>query len=336
MEIVVIINNYGQIYDGIGMYSYNLVEELKKLGVKVNILTGNTKDKKRINSWELFLKLKKYLIKNILNNKKNIFIIEYPFYEWNPLTIFILLIYKLKFRNSTFILSLHEYKRVNIFRKIIINFLLKLTDYNIVTFNEELKRFERKTIMKRYIPSNIKNINFQEKKKVLDKKKYCYFGLINGSKAFQEMLEAWQKFNVTKEYILEIYTATGIKDLNINDENIKIYSNLSNREISEKIYENEFMILPIKPYIDIKNGSLLAALEHKIIPIGIFYDSLPEIGVKILSENYTNINIYEALNNSKELSEEIKEELRRKGKIFLKDKTFKEIAQNMKEVLEKI
>ena len=336
MELVVIVNNYGKIYDGIGMYSYNVVEELKKLDIKVNVLTGNTKNGKRINSWQLFIKLIDYFIKNLLRNKRNIFLIEYPFYEWNPFTIFIILMYKIKFRKSIFVLSLHEYKRVNIFRKVIINLLLKITNYNIITINEGIKKFEGKTIMKRYIPSNIKNINTQTKKEVRDKKKYCYFGLINGSKAFKEMIEAWKQFNIKKEYTLEIYTATETKSLNISDETISVYYNLNNIEISQKIFKNEFMILPIKPYIDIKNGSLLAALEHEIIPIGIFHNSLPEIGIKIFSENYTKNNIFEALNKSKKLSEKIRYSLRKEGIKFLRNKTFKDIAKNMKEVLEKL
>ena len=50
MKIIFICNNYGKIYDGIGMYTYNLAEEMKKINPEILIITGKVIEKKRINT----------------------------------------------------------------------------------------------------------------------------------------------------------------------------------------------------------------------------------------------------------------------------------------------
>lgn len=289
MKIVFICTNYGSIKCGIGMYTFNLVEELKKANnMEIDIISVNTFNLKRIEKFfniGLLKEINKYVLRNQnIKNEKINFIIEYPFMDWSIFNIIKILFLKKIFKNSNIILSIHEYYRVSYFRKKIIEILISSSDSFIITDSRLKKKLSEKLVLTRSIPSNIKKIDFNPR---IEKKEneYCYFGLVNKSKAFNEMINAWKEFNKEKKNNLNIYTASDVYIENSKNYNIKIFKNLSNLELSKELQKNKYMILPIKPYIDKNNGSFKAGLDHENIIIGIFSEE-----IKIYEKNIININ----------------------------------------------
>lgn len=301
MKITFICTNYNSIKCGIGMFTHNLKNELQKYNdIEIDLINRNTfhlKGLKKITSLEMTSEILNY-IKNNKNQKdeKIDFIVEYPFMDWNPTALLALIYLKKSFKNSKIILSIHEYYRVNILRRKAIDFLIYIADGYIVTDSNLYEKIDGQKIL-RSIPSNIlKEKSVEEIKR--DSKNYCYFGLINKSKAFNEMIEAWKIFNKDKIYNLNIYTASEIDIENLEKYNIKVIKGLNNKELSIELQKNSFMILPIIPNIDSNNGTLKAAAEHGCIPIGIFSNSMESLGVNIFSQSYSIENIKGALENS--------------------------------------
>lgn len=291
MKLVFICTNYGSIKCGIGMYTLNLVQELRKeSNLEVDVISVNTfnlKKIKKIFNIKLLKEINKYKARNQETKDKKIdFVIEYPFMDWSIFNIIGILWLKKMFKNSNIILSIHEYYRVNYFRRKIIDILIRNSDSFIITDNKLKNILPEKSTIFRSIPSNIKKINFNppiEKKE----NEYCYFGLINKSKAFNEMIEAWKEFNKEKKYNLNIYTASDVNIGNFQKYNIKIFKDLDNIELSKELQKNKYMILPIKPYIAENNGSFKAGLEHGCILIGKFNSDFIK---KISKTNYINSN----------------------------------------------
>lgn len=283
------------------MFTHNLKNELQKYNdLEIDLINRNTfhlKGLKKITSLEMTGEILNY-IKNNKNQKdeKVDFIVEYPFMDWNPITLLALIYLKKSFKNSKIILSIHEYYRVNILRRKAVDLLISIAHGYIVTDSNLYEKINGEKIL-RSIPSNIlKEKSVEEIKR--DSKSYCYFGLINKSKAFNEMIEAWKIFNKDKSYNLNIYTASEIDIENLEKYNIKVIKGLNNRELSIELQKNSFMILPIIPNIDSNNGTLKAAVEHGCIPIGIFSNNMEPLGVNISSQSYSIENIKEALENS--------------------------------------
>lgn len=328
MKLVFICTNYGSIKCGIGMYTLNLVEELRKeSNLEVDVISVNTfnlKKIKKIFNIKLLKEINKYKARNQeIKDKKIDFIIEYPFMDWSIFNIMRVLWLKKTFKNSNIILSIHEYYRVNYFRKKIIEVLIKNSDSFIITDNKLKDILPEKPIIFRSIPSNIKKIDFNppiEKKE----NEYCYFGLINKSKAFNEMIEAWKEFNKEKKYNLNIYTASDVYIENSENYNIKIFKELDNIELSKELQKNKYMILPIKPYIDENNGSFKAALEHGCIPIGRFYYEIKELGINLEGE-YTVKNLEGLLKKSIKLKNNNSDLILK----YLQKNSFKCIVQNI-------
>lgn len=294
------------------MYCSNIVEQMKKINknIKIDIITGEidtSSSIKKFFSTSLIKQMKMFIEKNKKCADKIDFIVEYPFFEWNIFTLLYLWYMKKYFKKSKIYLSLHEYQRVNFLRKKATDFLIKISDYYIFTDRGISEKIKSQNILFRSIPSNIARNKNLKITKILGT--YCYFGLIGKNKAFHEMIEAWKLFNIDNKNILNIYTSTKLeKKDNFDKYNIKIYFNLENEELSKELEKNEFMILPIRPFIGDNNGTLKAAAVHENIPIGIFSKELEYLGINIKNTNYEINSILVALEKSKKIEE--KEKLR--------------------------
>lgn len=329
MKIVFICTNYNSIKCGIGMFTHNLKSELEIAGdVEVDLINRNTfhlKGLKKITSLEMTKEILNYIKMNKNNKDEKIdFIVEYPFMDWNPLTLLALIYLKKSFKNSKMLLSIHEYYRVNVLRRKAVDLLIAVADGYVIT-DQNLYQNVNGLKLLRSIPSNIVKESSREEIK-RDSKNYCYFGLINKSKAFNEMIDAWKEFNVKKEYNLNIYTASDISIENATDYNIKVIKDLDNKELSLELQKNTFMMLPIIPSIDSNNGTLKAAAEHGCIPIGKFSTSMKILGINIYDENYSSKNIKEALEVSRSIDK--KNEVS-KLKEYSEEFSFKKNAENI-------
>lgn len=335
MKIVFICTNYNSIKCGIGMFTYNLKSELEKYkGVEIDLINRNTyqfKGFKKIISLEISKEILTYIKVNKKNKEEKInFIIEYPFMDWNPITILALVYLKKIFKNSKLILSIHEYSRVNILRRKTIDFLIKVANGYIITDDNLYKKIDSEKKIKRSIPSNIVRVDKNIKKL---KKHYCYFGLVNKSKAFLEMLEAWKLFNKNGEYNLNIYTSSEVSIKDTKKYAIKIFRGLDNFELSKELSKNSFMLLPIIPKIDSNNGTLKAAAEHECIPIGIFSQNMKGLGIHISCDIYSVENLKKALEETLDLNRQEKIiELRKYSKNF----SFKNNSRNVLKFLNSI
>lgn len=282
MKIINICANYGGTRDGIGDYSKKILENIKEIDKEIEIDNfssdiQNYSKIHRIISLKMSNNIKK-AYKAIKREKYDIVNIEYPFTEWNPL---IVLFYRRLVRISKkkqvkVCISLHEYERVNKLRKLVIEQLVKKADFVLVT-SESTKKFIEKYNDKIYIrdiPSNIpKGKEVETKKKEINT--FVYFGLINSSKAFKEMIDGWiSNYNKYPDNKLIIITSseTDIKD----DYGIQVKRNLQEKEIEDIMQKSTYTILPIKPNINFNNATLKTATLFGNVPIGVFSDIIKD------------------------------------------------------------
>lgn len=115
-----------------------------------------------------------------------------------------------------------------------------------------------------------KKIDIADKQKV-----FIYFGLINKSKAFNEMLEAWNRFNQKRKSILKIITSSDIYFSDI-PKNVEVYKNLSDDEVINVFDESQYVILPIVPEVSPLNATFKTASLFGCISIGRFIDEFTE------------------------------------------------------------
>lgn len=274
-----ICTNYSSNRDGIGHYTSKIVNELKKNDLyKISTysrVTHNLSKRELVLSFRMTLeliKLSKILKKS---NNNDYVILEYPFVEYNPLFLVILFKIRLfKTKSTKIVVSLHEYKRTKLLRKLFIKLLIPMADIVFYTKDEDIMSFlkKKKEFVKRAIPANIQplQISNQEPSKELN---LCFFGIINfETKNIENMIKAWDLYcdnndnnNLSFHFITSSYN-TNIKE----KKNIKYHYNLNDRDVSNLISKMHFMMLPLKPKISINNGSLSVSCIHKCIPVGDF------------------------------------------------------------------
>ena len=302
MKIAEIANNYGKPHDGVGAYAKVIVSNFSgcvNVDVFSSICVSTDSTLKKLLSRGMTKEINK-VQKNISNY--DAVIIDYPFVEWNP---FIIFAYKRLCSNAhkerkKIIASIHEYNRVNQFRKKVIEFLVKRADLTLVC-NEELKKslspFSN-NIKIRDIPTNIYSPVTQCS---FSRNNYVFFGLINGSKAFDEMLLGWDEFNKRGVCHLDIITSTQIEIDTTKHNNVNITYNADDNHIMEIMESCAFCILPIIPEIDSKNATFKTASIAKCISIGKFCKDYSQLDFVLNMESYKPENFITILRESRDL-----------------------------------
>ena len=282
MRVINICCNYGSYKDGIGAYSKKMTEAILRQNHNINIdtITSDIADYGKIKR-VLSLKMTKNLFKayRLINKEKvDILNIEYPFTEWNPCIIipYSLLAKRCKKNEVTLFISLHEYARTNSLRKKIIRYLVKRADKVFVT--EETMKQQLKVLNPnihiRHIPSNIQ-ITKEKNIETKEKNQFVFFGLINKSKAFDEMIEAWKQFQSdNKECKLLILTSSNIEIEKANEYNIDLMKNLNDDQIEDMMSKSTYCVLPIRPDVNFNNATLKTSCMFNCIPIGKFNEQL--------------------------------------------------------------
>lgn len=306
MKTLIICNNVQGNNDGIGKHARIVAEEIKKRGHHVEILSGETWNMnkyKKIISMEMskvFIKA----IKIIKDKDFDNIIIEYPFSEYNPLIIlfYILLFQNCRKRKIKLAFSMHEYDRVHPLRKKIIDIFLKYCDVIFVSekkYFTSLSMYKNKMVL-RTISNNIIRPNTE---KIIHKNVYCYIGLVNSSKAFSEMIDAWIQFNKENKYILNIISASDLSTMNLDKINgVKYFHNISNEETASIIFNSSFSIIPILPEIGYNNSSFITSVQCGCIPIGKFNKDLINEPFIIHTESYNLQDFTKVLNQSQTLT----------------------------------
>jgi len=307
MELIEVGCNTNGNSDGIGKHAYIVNEELNTFNdVNSKLFTGITSNKRKVE--KIFsIQMSKTLLEvaEFINNKKiDCVIVEYPFDEYNPLIILAYSILKKScIKNKTNLaLSLHEYDRVKKLRKIVINYLAKKSNLLFVSEPRYLSKllFLNSKIFLRTIPNHIPLNN---KNGFINKEnnKYVYFGLINRSKAFEEMLRAWDMFNVNSENELLILTATKIEFDDKKHKNVRLYYDLSNEEVSKIMNGATFSVVPVRPNIGFNNSSMVSSMQTGCIPIGVFNDDYRNENFVININGCEVEDIYNGLISSKNI-----------------------------------
>lgn len=294
--IAVVANNYGKTYDGVGAFSKEIVTRFSS-NIVSDVYTSNCNGDDGIISRLLTLGMTKCLLKLSNNIKKyDTVIIEYPFVEWNPIIVFAFTVLNKQANenNKKVILSLHEYDRVNFFRRIVIDFFVKRSNLVLVSNIEMLSKVKslNQSVKIREIPTNISGVPTTKNRSSMQK--FVFFGLINKAKAFGAMIEGWKKFNHNGTKTLYIISSTRLDDELLKGSNIVYIHNADNDAVFKIMNECMFCILPIIPVVDEKNATFKTALLAGCICIGRFARPFLNKGFLINMNKYSKNDFYES------------------------------------------
>ena len=343
IKLASISNNYGESYDGVGDFAraqnVNFPDDIKVINYTAKC-TYEVPKIKRLFSLGM-IKATCKLIRDLKNNKIDAVIIEYPFVEWNPLILLpvLKLSYMLK-KQGILILSLHEYDRVNILRKKIIQIFCMISDLVFVS-NDKIKEAVRpfcKKICIRPIPTNLYNedaINCNNISK--NNNRYVYFGLVNKAKAFNEMLCAWDKFNENCEYELYILSGTPLYNLENKHKGVKYIYNGTDYEIISLMRSAKACFLPVKPFVDNKNTTFKTACLAGCICIGLFSDEYKNFDFVLNMRDYSCSSFVNAMNKVSTLENDKTRLMQHKaiefGLMFSPKVTSSIVAQEIKKMI---
>lgn len=301
--------NYGSSKDGIGHYTSKIVNELNKKGdFNVSVYEASTDN---LAKFRLFLSIRMSLVLlNVMRTIKkslheNYIILEYPFVEYNPLFLFVLALIKIKKNSRTkIVISLHEYSRTKLFRKLFIKLLIPLGDIILFTKKEDVEPFLNKGVIlkKRIIPANIEPLC---RKRIAPTEiiNICFFGIVNfETKAIDNMLKGWEWFceKHLKSKIQFHFISSTFNDKINEAKNITCHFGLNDQDVSIILHKMQFMILPLKPQISINNGSLSVSCIHECVPVGVFDTDFFNLNFGLAMDNYSIeafIQAYEKINN---------------------------------------
>ncbi|WP_026523795.1 glycosyltransferase [Butyrivibrio sp. MB2005] len=342
--IAVVCNNYGKSYDGIGSYSKVIYEDsIKNFDVKIYSSDCKT-DLNAFGKMSEFgmVKQVRQLAKDIKHgNKYDAIVIEYPFAEWNPLILYSFFsISQIAKKNSIKIItSVHEYGRLNTLRKFVIEYLCSISDAIFVSnqeMGESIKRF-CPYYFERAIPTNIysDNLEFNIAKK---KNKYVYFGLVGKTKAFDEMIEGWDRFNKGGDNTLYILSGSKIENID-NHLGIQYFYDCPPKKIIEIMSECAFCVVPIRPFIDEKNATFKTGCLAGCICIGKFDEKYRGLDFVVNMNNYSPEEFEDVFELSKKISDDDLEKRQKMayeyGKQYAPQNIAKIVEKNVMYVIDK-
>ena len=297
-------------YDGIGKHARIVTEEfLKHKDIEfAELISGNTVGFSKVEYIFSMEMCKAFLNaeKEIVHKNIDCVIVEYPFSEYNPLIL--LAFQKLKrtcYKNHCLLaLSMHEYDRVNRIRRYVIRNFIKTADLVFVSepyYLDKLKRLNNHLYL-RTIPNHLPVEN--RKKEYGCNKEFVYFGLVNKSKAFKEMIGAWDAFNIDGDFHLNIVTATNLEFDEKDHRNISIFIGLNNQDVANILWKCMFSIIPVIPNIGFNNSSFVSTSQCGCIPIGIFNERLNNLDFIIPINSYDIDEFKHGLDKATKISED--------------------------------
>lgn len=339
MNLLIVANNVEGNVDGVGKHARMLSEEFERIGHCTTLLSSTSGFNKyfsfiTLSMSSVFLKA----IVKVNQNRYDYIIIEYPFKEHNPLiVIFHVLLYIVAHAKKTKIaFSMHEYDRVNILRKKVIDVFLKYSDLVFVSEIKYLTKFSKiaNKMRVRTIPNHIVCTKVNKK---YNPHSFCYFGLVNASKAFKEMLDAWMAFNKEKQCTLEIISSSDLSEWNLNQyKGVKYYHNLSGEKVVDIMFNCSYSIIPVLPNIGYNNSSFVSSIQCGCVPIGVFSPSLSNHNFVVNIKNYDVETFSSSINYAFNLNEShfktMSTACREFGKNFSLQKTAKQMISAFEEL----
>lgn len=317
--VYVVCNNANLKIDGIGDYAYLLCKELINHIPEIRLLSAASGKRGFINKLCSLAMMRLLLRLEGKIEEGDVVIIEYPFAECNMMVLPALKRLKCSLlkKNGRLILSLHEYDRANFYRKYIIRHIFPLADVVLVT-DQAMQctcRHYVRDVRIRTIPSNI--YQGEQALSVKDNSQYVFLGLIDKTKAINEMVEAWRIFNKNGNKKLTILTSS-IFNNHFESYGIDYKRNLEINEIGEYFKKAAFCILPINPEVGYNNATYKTAICFECIPIGHFKQNMDNDSFVININDNSVCEIHKGLERSATMSEEdyskMKESIHRQKK----------------------
>lgn len=341
MKILFFCTNYGSVTDGIGHYTKKIVEQLRashdyEVGYSTCAITQASKVRS-IFSLKCTVELLKISSRIKKIGESSILVLEYPFMEHSPFVVLSIIYARFFVLNLYILLSVHEFERVHLLRKLVIIALTALSDRVIVSKREIGRGYEKfiknKGYKTRLIPSNIEPF---EKVVITNKKSgYVFFGKVDHrSKAFDELVQAWIDFTVSHSIKskLDILTSTEIE---LDPVYFNVLRSMPDNAVSEILLHKEFILLPIKPFISMNNATLVAGCIHGCIPIGVFDENYyNNLGIPL--ENYHPQSILNGLEKSLSMSKELKSAMVKESLNTFKDLTVESVSEKYADLFTKM
>lgn len=332
----VVCNNFGSTDDGIGNYAAVMKEALEghtSMLIFSARCPQQTSAIKKLVNFGMTRAILKLACSPYLNRLDAV-IIEYPFVEQNPCFLLAVkrLSKKLERLKKPLILSLHEYRRCNPLRQLVIRRLARLSDVMLVTDEGDAQGLADccGVYYLRSIPSNIAPLHSTKARA-----NFLFFGLVNKAKAFGELLQAWSEAQIEGE-VLQIATATEIEDQIVGIEGIRYYHNQPEEVIAGLMSEAKFCILPIKPEVDCRNTTFIGAISSGCICIGKFSDELAKLPFLIDIQDYSVESIVQALRHAAAMPAHVAEEMSQLGCEYSKRFSLDAVAEQYGLTLDKI
>ena len=336
MKIVQICNNYACQDDGIGSYVSKLVHELEAAH-EIEVVSGRCPAASslfaRVTSFSMSEEIHRLLESGRLT-EVDVVVVDYPFIEVNPAVLVSL--YKLKknlnVEKIPLVLSLHEYARSRGLRKMLSRSIARLADAALVTTEEDAAALKRicPNIYYRDIPSNISidvsNINDYTRNG------YVYFGIVNRAKAFDNLVSAWALASLPNE-TLRIVTSSDVENRLTGVNGIDYRHDASDGVVADCLCKSRWCILPIKPKVDRRNTTFIAAMSAGCVCIGAFTEEFAHLPFVVDVPNYEPRVLAEAITSVTRMSEEDLEEKSRAAQEFSCRYAISEVASKYIEAL---
>jgi hypothetical protein len=351
MVIIEVCSDINNIDGGVGTYAKRLICELANNIAVDSVVTEQLflmnrlkmhkssalgRFIKRMTSFELcsaFLKI----CKRLQHDRIDCVLIESLFQDRNPL-IFLFYAYLLKVahRHNTLVaFSVHEFFRLDneklgYYSKFICKMWAMRCDILFVTEKRIYDYFRaiRENVFIRDIPSNI-IFDWHSHKKIIDGRKFVYFGFVGLNAAFEEMITAWKKFNRDKRFSLDILTSSEIKIDSAESYKITVKKNLSNEQVAEEMSDKTFWVLPIFPYVGEYNTTFKASMSAGCISIGCFDKKFRDLPFIIPLKNYGADEFVDGLEKAVKMSREELLDKSRAAIAFGNNYSFKKTAEQI-------
>lgn len=306
MNIIIIANNTEGNIDGIGKHARLLKEEFLRQGYGVELISGfcNTREVVRIFSLAMSIAYIKTIVQ-LFKKKYDLVVVEYPFCEHNPIVIlFHFLLYLCtRLCKAKVGFSMHEYDRLNVLRRRLIDLFGCFSDIIYVSEIKYISRFDkgRNKYHLRTIPNHV---TCNKTNKPFNINEFCYFGLISKAKAFKEMIDAWTLFNKDKRRVLHVVSSSELpKDLIIPD-SVVYHHDLPHDEVVDILFNSAFSIVPVLPAIGLNNSSFVSSIQCGCIPIGKFEEEIGALDFIIPCEDYSLDKFVEAMNRTQSIDKD--------------------------------
>lgn len=292
LRIAYIVNNFDKTYDGVGVFGAKMHTFFPDW-IDDTIYSSACPQDSKMN--KIFtLGMTKCLFRAYLDVKRKRYdmcLMEYPFYEWQPLILaaYIMMVRAARRTNTKVVISLHEYLRGHWLRRMVTRQLCKRADAVIVTdqaMAESVRGFTHKTFL-RPIPINVYDGDTFQASVKRDRNSFVFFGIVSPkTKAFDELLEAWDAFNAEGKYQLSIISVTDLGNIENEHKGIRYYHDIGDAEVIRIHRESTFCLLPIKPQIDMRSGTFKACCMCGCIGIGKFPEGIECRSFVIPVESY--------------------------------------------------